>query len=330
MSKFMQGLHDKILLSFRNQRDINMKKFLAVITLLLLGHLSISNAQQDLQLLKVVDNVWSIIGPLTNRTPENLGNNATFGFVVTDDGVVLIDSGGSYHGAQKIHELIKDVTDKPIRYVINSGGQDHRWFGNDYFSRLGATIISSRDTWEDQKKRVQMQTNRMIQLIGEEAFRNTWEKEADEVFDFEKTLEVGGVKFELVHIGQAHTPGDTYVWLPQQSVMFTGDIVYIERLLGVMDHSNSKSWIEVFDDMASHEPKNIIPGHGHPTVLERAKKETRGYLVALRERVAAFMDEGGDASDISQVDMSDYSYLFNFDTLNGRNMLQVYTELEWE
>ena len=90
----------------------------------------IASEKQELALAKVTDNVWAIVGPLTNRTIENLGNNATFGFVVTDKGVVLIDSGGSLKGAQEIHRIIKTVTNQSIRYVINTGGQDHRWFGN--------------------------------------------------------------------------------------------------------------------------------------------------------------------------------------------------------
>ena len=92
----------------------------------LLATTAVAAEKQELELKKVTQNVWSIVGPLTNRTKENLGNNATFGFVVTDEGIVLIDAGGSMRGAKSIHQLIKSVSNKPIRYVINSGGQDHR------------------------------------------------------------------------------------------------------------------------------------------------------------------------------------------------------------
>ncbi len=284
----------------------------------------------ELKLTAVTENVWAIVGPLTNRSPENLGNNATFGFVVTPEGTVLIDSGGSYLGAQKIHEKIKSVTDKPIKYVINSGGQDHRWFGNDYFSALGATIISSKKAREDQENRQIDQIGRLVSLIGEDNFANTREKFADETFDQDLNLTVGGVKFEIRHVGQAHTPGDAFIWLPDRSVMFSGDIVYLERMLGIGEQSNSKSWLLVFEVMASYKPEHVIPGHGNPATLVKAERETYRYLKTLREKVGDFIELDGDASDISQLDMSEYWYLDNFETLSGRNALKVYTEMEWE
>lgn len=283
-----------------------------------------------LELIKVTDDVWAIVGPLTNRTPQNLGNNATFGFVVTPAGVVLIDSGSSYQGAQKIHQKINSVTDLPIKYVINSGGQDHRWFGNDYFSGLGAKIISSRAAREDHEKRLVNQIGRLSTLIGDENFTGTIERYADVVFDEETTLMVGGVRFDIVHAGAAHTPGDSFIWLPDRSVMFSGDIVYVERMLGVGDQSNSKSWVQVFELMASYKPEYVVPGHGKPVSLSVAQNDTYSYLINLRSRVTAFIDDGGDASDISQIEMSEYHYLVNHETLAGRNALKVFTEIEWE
>ena len=112
--------------------------------------------------------------------------------------------------------------------------------------------------------------------------------------------------------------------------MFTGDIVYVDRMLGVMDHSNSKSWISVFESMMNFNPEYIVPGHGSVTNLEKAKKDTYEYLKQLRLKVSDFMDKGGDAADIKLVDMTDYQYLQNFETLSGRNAQRVYTELEWE
>lgn len=292
---------------------------------------AVSLAQADnLQLVNVAKDVYALVGPITNRTPQNLGNNATFGFVVTDDGVVLIDSGGSFMGAQEIHQAIKKVTDKPVRYVINSGGQDHRWFGNSYFSAQGASIISSKAARADHQQRLSNQISNLTALIGDDKFSGTQEKYADILFDTDYDLTLGGVRFEIHHVGQAHTPGDSYIWLADRSVMFSGDIVYVERMLGVGEQSNSRSWVEVFESMAAYNPEHVVPGHGHPVALSVAEKDTYAYLLALRNQVAAFMQQGGDASDIAQVDLNEFNYLYNFETLAGRNALKVYTELEWE
>ncbi len=284
----------------------------------------------QLRLEQLTSDVYAIVGPLTNRTPENLGNNATFGFIVTNEGVVLIDSGGSYLGAKAIHEVIKGITQQPVKYVINTGGQDHRWFGNDYFSRQGATIISSTAARADHEKRLVDQVLRLTTLIGDDKYQGTREKYADQLFEQEMQLKVGGIDIHIVHAGQAHTPGDAFVWLPQQKIMFSGDIVYVERMLGVGEQSHSGSWIKAFETMAGFAPDILVPGHGNPGPLEVARKDTYQYLVDLRQRVGDFLDEGGDASEISQVDMSDYAYLFNYDTLAGRNALKVFTEMEWE
>jgi glyoxylase-like metal-dependent hydrolase (beta-lactamase superfamily II) len=309
----------------------NIMKSIKLVLMLFCFITTVSAAdKQALVLKKVTKNVWSIVGPLTNRNKENLGNNATFGFVVTNDGVVLIDSGGSYKGAKALHKIIKTVTKKPIRYVINSGGQDHRWFGNDYFSSLGAKIISSEAAKKNHKARSGFQWTMLSNLIGKKGIEGTKEKFADIVFKDDYKFTLAGVKFEIYFRGQAHTPGDVYIWLPQSKVMFTGDIVYTERMLGIGEQSNSKSWLKVFNSMSAFKPKYLIPGHGSPTTLETAIKDTGSYLSFLRETIALFIENGGGAHEISRINQTRFKYLKNYETLKGRNALKVYTELEWE
>ncbi|MGD9297787.1 MAG: MBL fold metallo-hydrolase, partial [Chromatiales bacterium] len=187
---------------------------------------------QGLNPVKVTDNIWAIVGPLSNRTPENLGNNATFGVVITSEGLILVDSGGTRKGAEALHAVIKSISDKPIRYVINTGGQDHRWFGNDYFSRQGAKIISSEAAALDHKQRFNDQVLRLTALIGDENFAGTEARYADILFSDSYRLTLGDTTIEIFHKGQAHTPGDSYVWIPDSSVVFSGDIVYVDRMLG--------------------------------------------------------------------------------------------------
>ena len=280
--------------------------------------------------VKVTENIWAIVGPLTNRTPENLGNNATFGVVITSEGLILVDSGGTRKGAEVLHAVIKSISDKPIRYVINSGGQDHRWFGNDYFSRQGAKIISSEAAAVDHKQRFNDQVLRLTALVGDENFAGTEARYADILFSDSYRLTLGDTRLEIFHKGQAHTPGDSFIWLPESKVVFSGDIVYVDRMLGIGEQSNSRSWVDVFDAMAALKPEVVIPGHGGPVTLEKAKKDSYDYLVALRERVSDFIDEGGDISEVSEIGQDDFAYLENYETLKGRNAQKVYSELEFE
>lgn len=283
-----------------------------------------------LLLHKVVKDVYAIVGPLGNRSPDNLGNNATFGFIVTAEGVVLVDPGGTYKGAKRIHDVIKTVTKKPIKFVINTGGQDHRWLGNDYFQQLGAKVIASRTAVGDQKARLKDIFFRLGNSAGDEAIVGTHERYADITFDQQYALVLGGVAIEVRHVGAAHSPGDSFVWLPQQKVVFSGDIIYMERLLSVMSFSSSKAWINAFEAVAALKPQHVVPGHGKPTTLAKAENATLKYLTVLRARVGTFMEDGGGIEDVGTIDQSQFSYLENYESLKGRNAQQVYQEMEWE
>ncbi len=214
--------------------------------------------------------------------------------------------------------------------VINTGGQDHRWLGNGYFRQRGARIIASEKAVTDQQARARDQLIGLTSLVGKTGVEGTDPVYADETFAETLEFTLGDTRFEIRHSGQAHTPGDSYIWLPQHKVMFSGDIVYVERMLGVGSQSNSKSWIGAFEAMAAYQPEHLVPGHGKATTLAQATKDTLGYLEFLRAAVADFMDDGGDISDIGGVDQSSYQYLLNHKTLAGRNAQQVFTEMEWE
>ena len=300
---------------------------LIAMSLLVVGQV---RANPPLEVQRVTDDVYAIVGELGNRSPENLGNNATFAFVVTDEGVVLVDSGGTAAGAAAIDAAIDTVTDQPVVKVINSGGQDHRWLGNSYFKEQGVEIIASENAVIDQQARSENQLMLLANLVGEQGSASTKPVVAETTFESEFRFELGGKSFEIYHKGQAHTPGDSYIWLPQEKVMLTGDIVYIDRMLGVGSQSNSQSWLSVYDSMAAHNPEHLVPGHGPATSLEKANQDTYSYLVFLRESVGAFMDDGGEMTGIGSVDQSEFSYLLNFDSISGRNAQQVYSEMEWE
>ncbi len=303
-----------------------MKHYITGAVLAALPQLALADV---LEVQAVTDDVWALVGPMQQRDTENLANNATFGVVVTDAGVVLIDPGGSWKGARMIDDAIDTITDQAVTHVINTGGQDHRWLGNGYWQDRGATVIASDAAVADQKDRASMQMTALAQLIGD-GLDGTEPSPAGVTFEADHVLEVGGLTFEIMHRGQAHTPGDSFVWLEQRDVMFTGDIVYVERILGVGSQSNVRSWIAAFEAMAAHDPKHVVPGHGHPTTLATARRDTHDYLVNLRGRIGALIEEGGDILDAPGIDQSGFSYLEQFDNLSGRNAQTTYEQMEWE
>ncbi len=277
----------------------------------------------------VTDDVWAIVGPLEQRSPENLGNNASFGLVVTADGAVLIDPGGSWQGAEALHDAIRGVTDQPVTHVVNTGGQDHRWLGNGYWQAQGATVIASEAAVADQRARASMQMTALAQLIGD-ALEGTEPSFADVTFSEAHTLNIGDLTFEIVHPGPAHTPGDSFVWVPARDTVFTGDIVYVERLLGVGDQSSITHWPDAYLAVEATGAAHVVPGHGGPTTMERARADTYAYLMNLREEIGALIDAGGDIMAAPQVDQSAFAHLEQFEALAGRNAQTAFQQMEWE
>ncbi len=282
-----------------------------------------------LETVKVTEGIYAFVGEKQQRSAKNLANNATFGLIVTDEGAVLVDPGGSWNGAEALHAAVLNVTEKPVRFVINTGGQDHRWLGNGYWRKKGAEIIASNAAVADQKERGSLQLTMLTQLLRDK-LTGTDPAYADITFDEAYTLKLGSLTVQIRHVGQAHTPGDAFVWVPAKGTVFTGDIVYVERLLGVMAFSSSKSWLTAFEALAALKPKHLVPGHGAPTTLSRAQADTYDYLANLRKQIGVHIAKGGDMIGAAKVDQSAFKHLQLFDALAGRNAQAVFAEMEFE
>jgi glyoxylase-like metal-dependent hydrolase (beta-lactamase superfamily II) len=291
--------------------------------------LLVSNAYAlALKPVKVAPNVYAFIGDMGARTYANEGMNANTGFIVTSDGVIVVDSGPTYLVAKAIHEAIQKVTKAPVKYVINTGGQDHRWIGNGYFKERGAEIIAQKRAVADMQERGPAQLAGLQSELKDKV-KGTALVYPTRVFDKKDFLKLGGTEVQIIYFHGGHTPGDSVVWLPAQKVLFSGDLVYVDRLLGVMPYSNSGDWLASFDEMEKLKPAVIIPGHGNVCDLAKASKETKDYLVLLRTHMKKAVDNFVDLqAAIDSLDQSRFKYLLNYDSLKGGNASRVYLELE--
>lgn len=278
----------------------------------------------------VAENVYAIIGDTGMRTYQNEGMNANSGFIVTSAGVVVIDSGPTWQVAKEIHRAIKKVTRQPVKYVVNTGGQDHRWLGNGYFKSIGAEIIAARPALADMEARGDMQLEALRTAIRKKA-AGTRPVYPDRFFDQSEVLKLGGQEIRLLYFHGGHTPGDSVVWLPQQSVLFSGDLVYVERMLGVLPFSSARDWLASFAAMEKLEPRTIVPGHGRVCDLAMARRDTRDYLTLLRGHMKQALDQGADLQTaINTLDQSAFKYLRHSDLLSGGNASRTYLEMEVE
>ena len=279
----------------------------------------------------VAPGVYAFIGEKVGRTHENEGLNANIGLVVTPAGALLVDSGASLQGAQQIHAAVKRVTDQPVKWVINTGGQDHRWLGNGHFAAQGAEVIAHANARADMQARGGDHLAALRPALKEKldgtvpTLPTRWLTGSDE------TLNLGGMSIEVKHRGGAHTPGDLLVWLPQQKVVFSGDIVYVDRLLGVIPVSHTGRWLASFAALEALQPARVVPGHGEVCDLPKAQSQTRDYLQALRTHMKKAVDNGDDiGAAIKGFDVTPWLGLLNATELHPGNASRTYLELERE
>jgi len=278
---------------------------------------------------RVIDGVYAIVGPLGQRSPENDGLNATFGFVVTPTGVILVDSGASQRGAEKLARAIRAVTSQPVRWVINTGSQDHRWLGNAYFAAQGAQIIALRRTAATQAEFAGQQMQALERLLGQR-LQGTEPLPAGTLQDGdEATLQLGGETLMLRYT-DAHFPGDALVILPKHGVVFTGDLVFVDRLLGVLPMSSVARAQRAFRTLEALKPAHVVPGHGRVCDLARAKRETGDYYDFLVETIgaAAKAMEPMDEVLTRHANLPAFRHLENYDGLHRANMNRTFTEFE--
>ncbi|MGM0595040.1 MAG: MBL fold metallo-hydrolase [Pseudomonadota bacterium] len=309
-----------------------LKRFISLFFTTLMVFASHSALAFELKVHQVADDVYALVGPWDARSAENLALNANMGFVVTDDGVVLIDSGASPSGAALIERQIRQVTDKPVKWVINTGSQDHRWLGNGYFAQKGAAIIALQSTVAEQKQHLDNHLRRLERLLAEEdvaAIKPT--HAADPVAGDRYTLNVGDCTIELRHFGDAHFPGDAVVWLPGRKVLFSGDLVYLDRLLGVQPWSDVKAWQQTYHDVfAAYDPEVVVPGHGEPAGMQKVKRQTGDYLDFLVEKVGAAVEEWEPLPDVMERYRSipAFEQLKHYDNWHGTNLNRTYLQFE--
>lgn len=280
--------------------------------------------------VEVIPGVFSAIGATAPPTYENAGHNNNLSFIVTDEGVVVINSGASFELAEALHTEIKAVTDRPVKLVFNENGQGHAMLGNSYWAAQGVEIVAHTDAAHEFEE----YGNRSLQAAQvrvKEKVAKTSVVLPSTTFDDAYSVSLGGVEIEARYLGPAHSPGDIVIWLPQKSLVISGDMAFHERLLPIFDHTITADWITTWDEaFEALDATYVIPGHGHPTNMDQVRRYTRDYLVYLREKIGEHLDEGGDLAEAYYVDQSPYAHLDTFEELATKNAGRVYEQMEFE
>lgn len=280
--------------------------------------------------VEFIPGVFSAIGATAPPTYENSGHNNNLSFIITGEGVVVVNGGGAYVLAKALHEEIKAHTDEPVVLVVNENGQGHAMLGNSYWAEQGVPIVAHEDAAAEFADRG-FGILEAMQNLNRDKAAGTFLQGPTETFADEYIVELGEFRIEVRYLGPAHSAGDVIVWLPRQELVISGDMAFHERMLPIFEDTYTRDWLETWD--TAFEALNatyVIPGHGHPTNMDQVRRYTKGYLEYLRGKIGEHLDNGGGLADAYYVDQSPYAHLDTFEELATKNAGRVYEQMEFE
>jgi cyclase len=261
------------------------------------------------------------LGPDTYAYVDRSGSNC--GFVSCREGVVVIDTGGTSTYAKNLMAAIREHTGKHVRYVINTHYHPESTFGN-YLLSQGATIIAHPKC----RAALQEKGEEMLHAMRAEGAPDLGGvsiKLPMMIVSKKKELPVFGKKIILIPFAACHSPGDLCVWLPDEKVLFSGDLVFTNYMPDLRD-SNIANWIEALDRLAVLEPETIVPAHG--LLCDAKAIETdRRFLETLRSQVKAAKEAGTSKEEACQrVDLSEFAGLVGYRELLGVAVSRAYEQ----
>ncbi len=280
---------------------------------------------------KIADGVYAIVSPAKDfPSEENLGWNSNSAFVITDEGLLVFDTGSSETIGKALLKTIRSVSKAPIKWVINSHSHGDHWLGNGAFKAEKPQEMIASDVAIDLMNKNGFEWVDRFNNMSGGATGNFTPVPAKDAVVKAMTREFGGVEVQILFSGNSHSPGDIVFWLPEQNVLLTGDTMYTKRPPATFD-ANVKQWIAFLGELEQLEPEVVVPGHG-PVADVAAVTSLRDYFDTLWSLVAEGYDEGKMDYEIAptvkeQMKRFEDEYPGLYDRL-GESVSHVYLQVE--
>ena len=298
-----------------------MKSLLIFITIIQ----SLSGFDYNLKPKKISATTHCFFGLSEVMDEHNNGNMSNSCFVNMGSSYLVIDSGPTYQYAEQAYKKMQKIKNLPISYVVNTHVHDDHWLGNSYYIETGAKIVGSSGFTSETR----VATTRMQKRISKEAFLKTTQVfplifvEDEKVLDFYTRQ----VHIKSVH-KKAHTASDLLIYIPDEKIVFVGDIVFNDRLPSIRD-GNLKGWIAALDTIRAMDVAFIVGGHGE--IVDRTAIDmTYNYVKTLQEQVSLMIEEGQDiAYAVNAVQMEEFKDINFYDSMHRQNVEIAFRMLEW-
>ena len=286
--------------------------------------------------------VYYVIGESGVPGSNNEGHTSNAGFVVTSEGVVVYDALGTPALGYRLIQRIREVTDKPIKIVIISHYHADHIYGLQAFKQHGDNpkVIAQIQTLgyvggdrasqgESGQRRLKQRREVLFPWVDEKTFLVS----PDKTFDKQYAFKLGGLTFDIRHLGPAHAPGDSILLVKELGVMFTGDVIYKGRVPFLdSPETDVNNWLKGLNYLTKIKPTPhfIIPGHGEAeTDVERSLAFTKQYLEYVVNAMKKGLKKQNSFEEAyKNTDWSEYQKMPAFKGSNRGNAYRIYLELE--
>jgi quinoprotein relay system zinc metallohydrolase 2 len=297
----------------------------------LVGSVPLSAQPGVFAVQQIADGDYAHFGEVAMTTIDNAGDIANIGIVVGRDAVAIIDTGGSVAVGQELRAAIRRLTDKPLRYVINTHEHPDHIFGNAVFADAGVTFAGHRNLPASIRAHGPFYLHSFRDALGNDAIAQVRLIPPTLLVDTTMTLDLGGRTLLLTAwYPPAHTDCDLTVVDEQTHTLFAGDLVFLDHV-PVIDGS-LKGWLDVLPRLAATPAERVLPGHGRQVApWPAALDDERRYLLRVQADARRLIASGIPlAQAVPLIGQSERERWQLFDDYNPRNATAAFSELEWE
>lgn len=267
-----------------------MKIFIFII--ITLSNLFSADFDYKLKPIKLAENSYYFYGKEEYFSKTNGGDIANCSFIITKNSVILIDTGSSQQYGEQVKKEIAKITDKPIKYVINTHHHPDHFLGNNAF--MGSDIFSDKYTKDEIEKNGDLYITNLVNLV-QEGMKGTKIKVPNQVLS-SQTLDLDGYKLKVLYF-YGHTKSDIAIYDENRKILYASDLVFNKRT-PTTPHANIEDWIKALEELEKIPYSILISGHGLASSSKEPIKETISYLNYVDKILKQSAKQGLDIYEI--------------------------------